>query len=59
MKDKIEQMDRRIRILEQEKHIMNDRLMDQASLIISLGKKVMRMDAIIKDKIKEKVCTPL
>jgi hypothetical protein len=57
MKDKIEQMERRIRILERDKRIMNDNLTDQARLIISLGKKVMRMDILIKENIKEKVAS--
>ena len=49
MKDKIESLEKRIEILEREKRIMKDNLTNQAHLIISLGKKVMKMDAMLKE----------
>lgn len=49
LKKRVEQLEKRVRMLEREKHIMNDNLTDQARLIISLGKKVMKRDASLKD----------
>jgi hypothetical protein len=49
MEEKIKSLEKKIKILERQNKIMMDRIDDQAQLLISIGKKVLKMSSDIKE----------
>jgi hypothetical protein len=47
--EKIEKLESEIKDLKRENRIMNQKLTNQALLLISLGKKVMKLDGIVRE----------
>jgi len=49
MENRMEKIEKELKELKLENKAMNERLENQARLVISLGKKVMKLDAMVRE----------